>query len=170
MNQSNEAMRSPRLIGMLSLAALVSLTLLVPAGNAAAFSDGQRHSCGVLVDAAHPWRSQVPGANVETGDHWITDRSGTHGSCTFTHAAIKKLLALAPRTYQGRDVGHLQGGLCDWNLGSSHETIQPFQHITCHLPVHLRQHRTYLTTVEASVDPDPQFIHAGAAADRQPRT
>jgi hypothetical protein len=80
----------------------------------------------VLVDAAHPWRSQVPGGNVETGDHWITDRQGAHGSCAFTHATIKKLLALATRTYQGRDVGHLESGLCDWNLGSRRgESIRP---------------------------------------------
>jgi hypothetical protein len=73
---------------------LASLALLVPAGNAAPHSLGNIHGCGVLVDAADPWRSDVPGGNVETGDHWITDRLGTHGSCTFTHAAITRLLAL----------------------------------------------------------------------------
>jgi hypothetical protein len=106
---------------------LASLALLVPAGNAAAFSDGQRHRCGVLVDAAHPWRSHVPGGNVETGDHWITDRLGTHGSCTFTHAAIKKLLALAPRTYRQRDAGHLDGGLLF--LHGFPETAESFREI-----------------------------------------
>ena len=140
---------------------LASLALVTSADTAAALADGQRHGCGVLVDAAHPWRSHVPGGIVETGDHWITDRLGTHGSCAFTHAAIRKLLALAPRTYQRRDAGHLEGGLCDWSLGSGHETIRPFQHITCHLPIHLRHHHTYLTTVEAFVDPDPRFIHVG---------
>ena len=140
---------------------LASLALLVLPGNVAASSDGQRHGCGLLVDAAHPWRSHVPGGNVETGDHWITYRLGTHGSCTFTHAAIKKLLALPPRTYRQRDAGHLEGGLCDWSLGSGHETIQPFQHIRCHLPFQLRHHHTYLATVEAFVDPDPEFIHVG---------
>ena len=149
------------MIRKLSFITLASLALLVPAGTAGAFSDGQRHGCGVLVDMAHPWSSHVPGGNVETGDHWITDRLGTHGSCTFTHAAIKKLLALAPPTFQRRDVGHLDGGLCDWSRGSGHERILPFQHITCHVPFHLRRHHTYLTTVEAFVDPDPLFIHVG---------
>ena len=151
------------MIRMLFLTTIVSLALLVPAGSAAARSLGDVHGCGVLVDAAHPWRSQVPGGNVETGDHWITDRQGRHGSCSFTHATIEKLLALAPRTYQGRDVGHLDGGLCDSNLGSrAGESIRPFQRITCHVPRHLRHH-TYVTTVEAFVDPDPRFIHAAAA-------
>ena len=150
------------MIRKLLLTALVSLALLVPAGSAASHSLGNIHGCGVLVDAAHPWRSQVPGGNVETGDHWITDRQGAHSSCTFTHATIKKLLALAPRTYQGRDVGHLEGGLCDWNLGSRRgESIRPFQRITCHVPRHLRDH-TYVTTVEAFVDPDPSSSMSAA--------
>ena len=169
LNESNEASRPTRMIGRLFLTSLLSLTLFAPAGDAAPRPRGDIHGCGVLVDAAHPWRSHVPGGNVETGDHWITDRQGAHGSCAFTHATIKKLLALAPRTYQGRDVGHLEGGLCDWNLGSRlGESIRPFQRITCHVPRHVRHH-TYVTTVEAFVDPDPQFIHAGAAADRHPR-
>ncbi len=166
MNESNEASRPTRMIGRLFLTTLLSLTLFAPAADAAPRPRGDIHGCGVLVDAAHPWRSQVPGGNVETGDHWITDRQGAHGSCAFTHATIEKLLALAPRTYQGRDVGHLEGGLCDWNLGSRlGESIRPFQRITCHVPRHV-QHHTYVTTVEAFVDPDPQFIHAAAAAVR----
>jgi hypothetical protein len=170
MNQSNEARRSPCMIGTLFLTVVVSLALLVPARSAASRPLGSIPGCGVLVDAAHPWRSQVSGGNVETGDHWITDRRGTHSSCAFTHATIRKLLALAPRTYQGRDVGHLEGGLCDWNLGSRRgESIRPFQRITCHVPRHLRHH-TYVNTVEAFVDPDPQFIRAGAAAGRHPGT
>jgi pimeloyl-ACP methyl ester carboxylesterase len=79
----------------------------VPAGSAAPHTLGTIHGCGVLVDAAHPWRSQVPGGNVEAGDHWITGRQGTHSSCAFTHATIRKLLAHMPRTYRGRDVGRL---------------------------------------------------------------
>jgi hypothetical protein len=146
------------MIRTLCVIALATLTSLGHAGTASAFSDGRRHGCGVLVDAAHPWSSRVPDATVETGDHWVTDRLGTHGSCTFTHASIKKLLALPPRTYQHRDTARLAGGVCDWSVGSGHETIKPFQRITCHLPIHLRNHRTYLATVEAYVDPDPRFI------------
>lgn len=69
MNQSNEARRSAPRIGTLFLTTLLSLALLVPAGSAAPRSQGNIHGCGVLVDAAHPWRSHVPGGNVETGDH-----------------------------------------------------------------------------------------------------
>ncbi|MGZ4234275.1 MAG: alpha/beta fold hydrolase, partial [Solirubrobacteraceae bacterium] len=95
------------MIGRLFLTALVSLALLVPAGSAAPRSRGNIHGCGVLGDATHPWRSQVPGGSVETGDHRITDRQGTHSSCAFTHAGMSKAFALALRAYRGRDVGHL---------------------------------------------------------------
>jgi pimeloyl-ACP methyl ester carboxylesterase len=83
MNQSNEARRSARMIGRVFLSTLASLALLVPAGNAPAFSDGQRHGCGVLVDAGHPWRSHVPGGNVETGAAIANPRNPQHAASRY---------------------------------------------------------------------------------------
>ena len=89
------------------------------------------------------------------------DASGPHRNVPAGNAAGRSLGNIHPQTYQRRDVGHLEGGLCDWNLGSrSGESFRPFQRITCHVPRHLRHH-TYITTVEAFVDPDPHFIHVG---------
>jgi hypothetical protein len=73
---------------------------------------------------------------------------------------IRKLLlitlaSLAPLVPAGATAASSDG------IGSGHETIRPFQRITCHLPFRLSRHRTYLTSVEAFVDPDPQFIHSG---------
>lgn len=95
---------------------------------------GADRGCGVLVDSAHPWHSQVPGGNVATGDHWITARNGRFSTCAFTQVAIHRLLALPARTYQADDVGQLLGGVCDWTHGTGHETIRPFAEIECHLP------------------------------------
>jgi hypothetical protein len=140
-------------------AALTILAALawLPASTAARYRDTQS-GCGVLVDSAHPWHSHVPGSNTETGDHWITGRSGPLSSCAFTAVAIHRLLALPARTYQGHEFGRLLGGKCDWTHGTGQETIRPFAEIRCHLPTPRHPHIA-AATVRAIVDPDPAFIH-----------
>ena len=140
-----------------TLAVIVAVLALGP-GSALAGTPGDTlRGCGVLVDAAHPWHSTVPGGNVEAGDHWITARLGHHTTCAFTHVAIHRLLALPARAYQGRDVGRLLGGLCQWTDGDHHERIRPFAEIMCHLPTPRHPHAD-AATVRAFVDPDPRFI------------
>ena len=138
---------------LLTLAALVGTS---PAG--ARTDDGKFHGCGVLVDAVHPWHSHVPSGHDEIGDHWLTARAGRLSTCAFASHALHRLLALPPRTYAGRDVGRLLGGLCHWDATSRHETIRPFALIVCHLPTPDHP-RSAAATVEALVDPDPNFIH-----------
>jgi hypothetical protein len=142
----------------LVLAVLASVFLIVSQADAANHTN--RHGCGVLVDAAHPWHSYTPDAPVETGDHWIVARRGPGSSCAVTRRMIPKLLALPIKTYEGHrdDVTHLLGGICTWETGSRTEHIRPFQHILCQLPVHVHR-RALVVDVEAFVDPDPRFIH-----------
>jgi hypothetical protein len=139
-----------------TLAAIVAALAWIPASTAA----GPRttpNGCGVLVDAAHPWHSHVPGSHTETGDHWITARSGPPNTCAFTKLAIHRLLALPKRSYQGRNTGFLLGGACSWTHGTGQETIQPFASILCRLP--LPEDPLFGVKVRAFVDPDPAFIH-----------
>lgn len=145
----------------LALTVLAATIVMVPQAHANRVVE--RHGCGVLVDAAHPWRSHTADAPVETGDHWITARRGPGSSCAFTHGMIRRLLALPSSTYEGRETAHLFGGICGWNTGSRTETIRPFQDIFCTLPVHVR-HRTFKVLVNAFVDPDPRFITHGGRA------
>ena len=105
-----------------------------------------------------PVAQRVPSGTLQSGDHWIIARLGRLSTCAFAHGAVLKLLAEPARAYKGRGVGRLLGGLCDWTLGSGHETIRPFAEITCHLPTP-RHPRIAAATVRAFVDPDPKFIH-----------
>jgi hypothetical protein len=156
-HRGRPTMTTPRAL-IVALAAINLALGSAPISRAARPGAGTIRGCGILVDAAHPWRSYVPGGNVEMGDHWITARSGPLSSCAFTHLAIHRLLALSARTYHGRDAGRLLGGACDWTEGAHHERIRPFAEITCHLPT--PQHpRIAAATVRAFVDPDPTFIH-----------
>jgi hypothetical protein len=156
---SNEARQSACMIGRFCLTTLTILAALawIPASTAARTREGAERGCGVLVDSAHPWRSHVPGSTTETGDHWIAARNGPLSTCAFTELAIHRLLALPVRTYQGRDVARLLGGVCSWFHGIGQETIQPFAQIQCPLPT--PRHRHIIATVHAIVDPDPAFIH-----------
>jgi hypothetical protein len=137
---------------------LILAALTGPGAAGARVDDGRFHGCGVLVDAAHPWQSHVPSGHVETGNRWLTARAGRLSTCAFASNAIHRLLALPPRTYAGRDVGRLLGGICHWDAISRHETIRPFALIVCHLPTPSHP-RIAAATVEALVDPDPSFIH-----------
>ena len=152
----SKATQIQRMIGA-TLAVIVTTLVLSPASALGQPPDENVRGCGVLVDAAHPWHSTVPGGNLETGDHWITGREGSLSTCSFTRLAIHRLLALPANAYQGRDVGHLLGGLCEWFEGSHHERIRPFALIKCHLPTPQRPHTA--VTIRAFVDPDPQLIH-----------
>ena len=51
---------------------LIAAPASSPGSIGARTRPGADKGCGVLVDAAHPWHSHVPGGNIETGDHWIT--------------------------------------------------------------------------------------------------
>src|ERR1700722_18973177 len=137
---------------------LVLAALAGPGAVSTRANDGKFHGCGVLVDTAHPWHSHVPSGRTETGDHWLTARAGPLSTCEFASHAIRRRLPLPQRSYAGRDVGRLLGGLCDWDTTSRHETIRPFAEIVCHLPTP-RHPRSAAATVEALVDPDPSFIH-----------
>ena len=141
-----------------TLTVVAAALMLTPVSTGARPREGAQHGCGVLVDSGHPWHSHVPGGNIETGDHWITARDGRLSTCAFTHHAIHRLLALPARTYQGRDVGRLLGGVCQWTQTTDHETIRPFQAIMCRLPTPRHLHIA-AATVRALVDPDPAFIH-----------
>jgi hypothetical protein len=140
----------------LALGVLASLVVMVPQAQTKKPADG-RQGCGVLIDAAHPWRSHTADGPVETEDHWITARRGRGSSCVFTHEMVHKLLALTPKTYQGRETERLFGGVCAWVSGSRTEIIRPFQGVCCTLPRRVR-HRTFKVLVNAFVDPDPRFI------------
>lgn len=139
----------------LVLAALASLVLTVPQGNAQ--PRDTRSGCGILVDAAHPWHSRTPDAPVETGDHWIIARNGRASSCAFTRATVHTLLAAPAQTYEAGHSASILGGYCAWDTGSGTERIRPFRHISCVLPFHVR-HRRFIVLVLAFVDPDPRFI------------
>jgi hypothetical protein len=139
-----------------TLAVTVAALAWIPASTAAGPRDTP-HGCGVLVDAAHPWHSHVPGSHTETGDHWITARSGSPNTCAFTALVIHRLLALPKRSYQGRDPAFLLGGACGWIHRTGQETIQPFAVILCRLPIPGHSHIG--VKVRAIVDPDPAFIH-----------
>ena len=90
-------------------------------------------------------------------NHWIASRAGRFGNCRFTRQTLHRLLALGPRTYQGRDVAHLLGGLCDWQSQDRHERVVPFAWIICHLPA--PGHPCAATTSYFLVDGDPNFVH-----------
>lgn len=144
----------------LALAALAAVAFLVlTVSQSTAKRPNFRIGCGVLVDAAHPWRSTTPGGRVQTGNHWITERntSAPDGTCAFARTMVHRLLALPERTYEGRDTGHLFGGLCAWDTGSGGEQLRPFHTIQCHLPARKRGRR-FTAEVVAYVDPDPRFI------------
>lgn len=143
-------MRTPTLA---SLAVIVSALEVTPASTAARPHERPQHGCGVLIDTAHPWHSHVPGGNTETGDHWITARDGRLSTCAFAHLAIHRLLALPARTYPGRDVGRLVGGVCNWAQTTDHETIRPFQDIMCHLPT--PRHRHVVAATVRNRGPEP---------------
>ena len=148
----------------LTLVALAVVALPALGGGAAARAKVTKaHGCGVLVAAAHPWRSHVVGGGGkgETGDHWITDWRGAHGTCAFTRARLHRLLSFSSEyldTAFTHGVAHYKGGVCRARYGTDLEVIAPFQRVRCTLPVTIRRHR-YTTTIEAFVDPDPRFIH-----------
>jgi hypothetical protein len=151
------AMTAPRTL-IVALAATVVALGSAPISTAARPGDGTILGCGILVDAAHPWHSYVPGGNVETGDHWITARSGPLSSCEFTHLAIHRLLALSARTYHGRDAGRLLGGACDWTEGAHHERDPTVRrnHVSSadtSTPAHRRCHRPRVRRPGSDVHP-----------------
>jgi hypothetical protein len=154
------------------LLAATTIAVSIPAGTAGAAAPpvprrpGNIHGCGVLAVPAHPWRSHVDGGTDEAGDHWIVDAQGAHWSCSFARAEIQRLVGFGPGRYAGRDVGHLLGGLCDWEIKGLHDQYRPFQSITCHVPISQHRHR-YTTTVQAFIDPDPTFIHAASSEVRR---
>jgi hypothetical protein len=139
-----------------ALVALASLVVLVPLG--AARERVSTRSCGILVDAAHPWHSHTQDASVETGDHWIIARDQPASTCAFTRRMVHGLLALLAWVYEGRTYGKLLGGICIWDTGSRTERVRPFQHVLRSFSVRVVRHRDVTVDVVAYVDPDPRFI------------
>lgn len=161
--QQTEVRRIVTAAAAVAVAVLASAIVMVPLSNAGEGSG--RRSCGVLVDAAHPWQSRTADAPVETGDHWIVARANAGSTCDFARKMVHRLLAVPARIYAEDLTTHLFGGYCLWDrgsiFGSRTETFRPFRSIYCiHLPVHVR-HRTFRVLVNAFVDPDPRFISHG---------
>jgi hypothetical protein len=109
-----------------------------------------RHPCPTLVVSEHPWQNVKDGKKTEWGDHWLLQWQGRTGSCARA-AGIARSEISHPQTNPNCAHSARQG---------PDVVIRPFQRITCRLG---RLGTKRATLVLAFVDPDPAFIHPGAA-------
>jgi hypothetical protein len=134
------------------------ITVLLTAGALATPATGQgpapvqpRHPCPVLVVSQRPWQNVKDGKKTEWGDHWLLQWQGQHASCAMA-AAVARAEIIHPSHERSN---------CAWETRQGPGIVTtPFHHLVC-APRRLGTTRSIL--VVAFVDPDPTFIHPGAA-------
>lgn len=130
----------------------LALTAIGLTGAPADGHPGRKHPCGVLRIADRAWQNHVDGKQTEWGTHWIYLWQGHEGgSCAKARSVTRRAVIHGPKA-------RIPGGHCDWQRRQGPGIfITPFHQITCAI------HPRLGWAVVAFVDPDPTFIHPGAA-------
>jgi hypothetical protein len=131
---------------------LTTAALAMPASGQQRAGHQRRHPCPTLIVTQRPWQNVKDGKRTEWGDHWLLQWQGNDGSCAVAAAVVRSEI-IHP------DHERLN---CEWDEFQSRGVFTtPFHQITCAPRRIVGNKRAIL--VYAFADPDPTFIHPGAA-------